>query len=209
MEITLSPSSEYESFGHSLPRNVGSSFASENFQSFRQTKTSSLSSFHHGNRRTMHHQYSDKEILGGSWQHLVEDLPEAKRFQLSSSWDQLNTFRHNEPEESVEHLNFYNETHSPSSYSANFSSSFDYPPDPFESSEMPPSTDPIAHQDIHSQEHSPEQLITHTLARPGRFKNFKPHNIFHSHRDSIITTKGLLNAPGQNNCFLNSAVQVS
>lgn len=28
-------------------------------------------------------------------------------------------------------------------------------------------------------------------------------------RDSVAFTKGLLNGPGQNNCFLNSAVQVS
>lgn len=27
-------------------------------------------------------------------------------------------------------------------------------------------------------------------------------------RDSMAYTKGLLNGPGQNNCFLNSAVQV-
>lgn len=28
-------------------------------------------------------------------------------------------------------------------------------------------------------------------------------------RSSIVSTKGLLNGPGQNNCFLNCAVQVS
>lgn len=28
-------------------------------------------------------------------------------------------------------------------------------------------------------------------------------------RDSMAYTKGLLNGPGQNNCFLNSAVQVN
>ena len=29
------------------------------------------------------------------------------------------------------------------------------------------------------------------------------------HNSSVTSTKGLLNGPGQNNCFLNSAVQVS
>lgn len=39
-----------------------------------------------------------------------------------------------------------------------------------------------------------------------------PLTIDHQHtpsRDSLAFSKGLLNGPGQNNCFLNSAVQVS
>lgn len=37
--------------------------------------------------------------------------------------------------------------------------------------------------------------------------NNQKHDI-KDHNTSFTTTKGLLNGPGQNNCFLNSAVQV-
>ena len=47
-------------------------------------------------------------------------------------------------------------------------------------------------------EHSPEQLLTHTLGRPSKRA-----------LGANLGSKGLLNAPGDNNCFLNSAVQVS
>lgn len=73
----------------------------------------------------------------------------------------------------------------------------------------------------------PDALLTHTL-RPTRrqVNNNSPRKVTHecgeeprsqgqlaldlaSPRDSVAGAKGLLNAPGQNNCFLNSAVQVS
>lgn len=72
--------------------------------------------------------------------------------------------------------------------------------------------------------HGPDALLTHTL-RPARHHDLGPNSRGHmpegedagghgvadlaSPRDSVAGAKGLLNAPGQNNCFLNSAVQVS
>lgn len=66
----------------------------------------------------------------------------------------------------------------------------------------------------------PEALLTHTL-RPARHVTHEGPSDdpgprgeqavidLASPRDSVAGAKGLLNAPGQNNCFLNSAVQVS
>uniref|UniRef100_A0A6A7FWK1 Inactive ubiquitin carboxyl-terminal hydrolase 54 n=1 Tax=Hirondellea gigas TaxID=1518452 RepID=A0A6A7FWK1_9CRUS len=68
-----------------------------------------------------------------------------------------------------------------------------------------------------------EALLSHTLGRGPKKKGFWNSSIFGSSlssnkvplndhfaspRDSMAGAKGLLNAPGQNNCFLNSAVQV-
>jgi hypothetical protein len=45
--------------------------------------------------------------------------------------------------------------------------------------------------------------------KPPMMRNF-PMNFFTSPNQHQLTdTKGLLNGPGQNNCFLNCAVQVS
>ncbi|XP_037793940.1 uncharacterized protein LOC119589398 [Penaeus monodon] len=67
----------------------------------------------------------------------------------------------------------------------------------------------------------PDALLTHTL-RPARHEVTSPRGQaleddpasrdpgvldLASPRDSVAGAKGLLNAPGQNNCFLNSAVQ--
>lgn len=41
-------------------------------------------------------------------------------------------------------------------------------------------------------------------AGPGLGKSYQPGSML-----SLALTKGLLNEPGQNSCFLNSAVQVS
>lgn len=42
------------------------------------------------------------------------------------------------------------------------------------------------------------------VAGPGLGKSYQPGSML-----SLALTKGLLNEPGQNSCFLNSAVQVS
>ena len=43
-----------------------------------------------------------------------------------------------------------------------------------------------------------------TSTMPSGMRVFQPRNT-----TSIVISKGLTNAPGENNCFLNSAVQVS
>lgn len=56
----------------------------------------------------------------------------------------------------------------------------------------------------------PSHLAASNMARP-MMKNF-PMNFFSSppnQTHQLTDTKGLLNGPGQNNCFLNCAVQVS
>lgn len=45
---------------------------------------------------------------------------------------------------------------------------------------------------------------TGTLSGTGLGKSYQPGSMI-----SLALTKGLLNEPGQNSCFLNSAVQVS
>lgn len=45
---------------------------------------------------------------------------------------------------------------------------------------------------------------TGVVTGPGLGKSYQPGSML-----SLALTKGLLNEPGQNSCFLNSAVQVS
>lgn len=54
-------------------------------------------------------------------------------------------------------------------------------------------------------------MATPAHERYARDAELRPQHSRDGSRDSGIfhTTKGLWNAPGQNNCFLNSAVQVS
>lgn len=54
-------------------------------------------------------------------------------------------------------------------------------------------------------------MVTPAHERYARDVELRPQHSRDGSRDSGIfhTTKGLWNAPGQNNCFLNSAVQVS
>lgn len=237
-------------FRHSLPRGTEGPFR-KGVMSDRPSKATSLLSFHCPSQNDIvSFQSPTRDHLGGSWQNLGPPPNHHLKYQLSSSWDQLNTYEsyagHQQP--------FYQECscccstasqcaqvegqpqffpQSPTGIIQGGDQSyvFQLPSQPIpiedpyyclvspqpnnnESFFSPNSpTEPVP--DLFSTStqgvHPPESLIVHTLRKPRGDKGVRSEEV-HSHsqqRDSIIGTKGLLNGPGQNNCFLNSAVQVS
>ena len=131
---------------------------------------------------------SQRNHFGGSWDHL--ESPKHRDYYLGGSWDQLDSPRSN----------------------YHFTGSWDQ-------LSSCPADGILTYSSETVKITSPEALITHTLSRPSKRRhqketlsheiNSSPTGDLSSPRDSVAGAKGLLNEPGQNNCFLNSAVQVS
>ena len=187
---------EYGSSGiaRSLPRDYGASLKSPKQLSFSPQR----------HFKTKTNFTSPRDHLGGSWDHL-----ETRDYYLGGSCDQLESpyrARDNYLGGSWDQLDY------PRSSNYHLTGSWDQ-------LTSCPNDSILTYNSETVKIISPEALITHTLSRPSKKSHSKenspsgqpqsPPEDLSSPRDSVAGAKGLLNGPGQNNCFLNSAVQVS